>query len=152
MKSGDSIAFPASTREAEHALFRTGSPMQHVARTLLHELEMLYGATQGVVEPEDPVLARLVPVLAKHGKALWLAGAHDSTPQALKLRLWLRDLATAPPKEWQVFRQGIISLVRCVGAPPRPTGQALLSNDALIASVLDIRDHSLRWIRPRRVN
>lgn len=106
---------------------RADHPLQQAAADLLWTLDQLFQETGGNARPDHPTIRWLEQVLATHGKSLWGATVRGGGPEVDQLRSWLRDLATAPAKEWAEFRQRIIPLVRCIGDIPRAAGEPLLT-------------------------
>ena len=104
----------------------TGSLPPEAAR-LSALLQNLYWDSDGFSNRGHPGFKRLAAFLCQHGRMLWDATSLSISPDSLLVRSWLRDIATAPAKEWAQLRLGIMPLVRRVGGAPRPTGSPLLT-------------------------
>jgi hypothetical protein len=101
--------------------------MPRPAHDLSNLLQELYHESEGFTRASHPGFKRLAYLLSLHGKEMWEASVRSASAESLLLRSWLRDLATAPVREWAAFRLEIMPLIRAVGDPPRPCGQALLA-------------------------
>lgn len=97
------------------------------AATLSALLQNLYWDSEGFSNHGHPGFKRLAAFVCQHGRMLWDATSRSISPESLLVRSWLRDLATAPAREWAQLRLDIMPLVRWVADPPRSAGSPLLT-------------------------